>query len=131
MTYLPPTVLAASTVVENAIAVNSAGARFHDEAGTFDDRIASLRAQTQVRADSLTELAAALRIPAGALEATAAGVNISCGGFRTTARMQVIDVPGRPVAVDGAVVARTGSLHRRSSPGARALPRLLSNSCCR
>ena len=97
MTYLPPTVLAASTVVENAIAVNTAGVRFHDEAGSFDDRISALRAQDgrrawyildavtaeaqahlieqmpqpPLRADSLTELAAALGIPAGALEATA------------------------------------------------------------
>lgn len=163
MTYLPPTVLAASTIAENAIAVNSAGVRFHDEAGSFDDRITALRAQDgrrawyildaesaraqaqlieqlpliPVRAGSLTELAAALGLPAGALEATAEqwntflasgartdhlgrsavphdrrglrhgpfiavpmveGVNISCGGFRTTARMQVIDVLGRPVA---------------------------------
>lgn len=97
MTYLPPTVLAASTVVENAIAVNSAGVRFHDEAGTFDDRIAALRAQDgrrawyildadaarsqahlieqmphpPIQAETLTELAAALGLPAGALEDTA------------------------------------------------------------
>ncbi|MBX7434769.1 FAD-dependent oxidoreductase [Mycobacterium sp. Y57] len=50
MAYLPPTVLAASTVVENAIAVNSVGARFHDETGPFADRVAALRQQDQRRA---------------------------------------------------------------------------------
>jgi hypothetical protein len=50
MTYLPPMVLAASAVVENAIAVNSAGVRFHDEARSFDDRIAALRARDGRRA---------------------------------------------------------------------------------
>ncbi len=44
MSYLPPMVLAPSTVVENAIAVNAAGARFHDETGSFDDRVTMLRA---------------------------------------------------------------------------------------
>ena len=45
MTFIPPMILAASTVVENAIAVNSAGVRFHDETGVFSDRVDRLRHQ--------------------------------------------------------------------------------------
>jgi succinate dehydrogenase/fumarate reductase flavoprotein subunit len=96
MAYLPPTVLAASTVVENAIAVNSVGARFHDETGPFADRVAALRQQDQRRAwylldeevarsqahlieqmpqpptpvTNVTDLASALRVPAERLTAT-------------------------------------------------------------
>jgi succinate dehydrogenase/fumarate reductase flavoprotein subunit len=96
MTCLPPTVLAASTVVENAIAVNSAGVRFHDETGTFAERVEALRRQDQrrawylldeeaarsqahlieqmpqppVRATSVAELATALHLPTDRLAAT-------------------------------------------------------------
>ena len=49
MTYLPPTVLAASTVVENAIAVNTGGVRFHDEAGSFETGSRTAGARGSVR----------------------------------------------------------------------------------
>ena len=96
MNYLPPTVLAASTVAENAIAVNCDGVRFHDETGSFAGRVAALRAQTDrrawfvlaedaarshaylieqmpqppVRAGSVAELARAIGVPADGLTAT-------------------------------------------------------------
>lgn len=49
MSYLPPMILAPSTVAENAVAVNAAGARFHDETGPFEDRVTMLRRQKQGR----------------------------------------------------------------------------------
>lgn len=96
MNYLPPTVLAASTVAENAIAVNREGVRFHDETGSFAGRVAALRAQTHrrawfvlaedaarsqahlieqmpqppVRAGDVSELASALGVPADRLNTT-------------------------------------------------------------
>jgi len=96
MNYLPRTVLAASTVAANAIAVNREGVRFHDETGSFAARVAALRAQTHrrawfvlaedaarsqarlieqmpqppVRADTIMELSSALGVPAFRLNAT-------------------------------------------------------------
>jgi len=45
MTYVPPLVMVASSLVEDTIAVNEAGRRFHDEAGPYEERVAALRAQ--------------------------------------------------------------------------------------
>lgn len=45
MTMIPPLVMVASALVEDSIAVNTEGARFHDEAGPYDDRVALLRDQ--------------------------------------------------------------------------------------
>lgn len=45
MTMIPPLVMVASAFVEDAIAVNRAGRRFHDEAGPYDDRVAALGQQ--------------------------------------------------------------------------------------
>lgn len=45
MTMIPPLVMVASALVEDSIAVNTEGARFHDEAGPYDDRVALLREQ--------------------------------------------------------------------------------------
>lgn len=94
MTYLPPTVLAPSTVAENAIAVNAAGVRFHDETGSFAQRVAALHAEghgwyvldeaaaysqsrlidqmplPHVHAGSVAELACAIGVPADRLTAT-------------------------------------------------------------
>ncbi|MEB3277199.1 MAG: FAD-dependent oxidoreductase [Cyanobacteriota bacterium] len=53
MTLVPPTVLVPSTLVEQSIAVNAAGERFHDETGSFAARVAALRAQPQRRAHYL------------------------------------------------------------------------------
>lgn len=46
MTMIPPLVMVASALVEESIAVNVEGARFHDEAGPYDDRVAALDIQT-------------------------------------------------------------------------------------
>lgn len=104
MTYLPPTVLAPSTVVENAIAINSTGVRFHDEMGTFADRVDALRGQPgrrawyvldadvarehehliaqmpqpPVSADDVTELARLLGVPVERLTATIEGWRPQC-----------------------------------------------------
>ena len=45
MTMIPPLVMVGSALVEDAIAVNRHGLRFHDEAGPYDDRVAALEAQ--------------------------------------------------------------------------------------
>ena len=42
MTMIPPLVMVASALVEDSIAVNSGGRRFHDEAGPYDERVAAL-----------------------------------------------------------------------------------------
>lgn len=101
MAYLPPAVLAASTVVENAIAVNSAGVRFHNETGSFAERVEALRTQDHrrawyvmdataagsqahlidqmpqpaVRAGGVGELARAIGVPEDRLAATISGWN--------------------------------------------------------
>lgn len=45
MTMIPPLIMVASAFVEDSIAVNAEGRRFHDEAGPYDDRVAALLAQ--------------------------------------------------------------------------------------
>ncbi len=45
MTMIPPLIMVASALVEQSIAVNANGARFHDEAGPYDDRVAALLQQ--------------------------------------------------------------------------------------
>jgi succinate dehydrogenase/fumarate reductase flavoprotein subunit len=47
MTMIQPLVIVASALVEDSIAVNSAGRRFHDEAGPYDDRVAALLDQPE------------------------------------------------------------------------------------
>ena len=101
MTMVQPLVMVASLFVEDVIAVNLAGERFHDEAGPYDDRVHALLAQSERKAfyifddatfnakkhlvnempgelhsaDSLAGLAAKLGCPAGALEKTVATWN--------------------------------------------------------
>ena len=96
MTFVPPLVIVSSSVVEDAIAVNAAGERFHDEAGPYEERVDRLHEQIgrrawyvvddevarekatligqmpepPVSAGSLAELAAAIGVPAPALEST-------------------------------------------------------------
>ena len=96
MTFVPPLVIVSSSVVEDAIAVNAAGLRFHDEAGPYEERVERMHAQPQrrahyvmdavvarekatllsqmpepaVAADTLAELAALIGVPADALAAT-------------------------------------------------------------
>lgn len=50
MTMIPPLVMVGSALVEDAIAVNCDGLRFHDEAGPYDDRVAALEAQSDQQA---------------------------------------------------------------------------------
>lgn len=50
MTMIPPLVMVGSALVEDAIAVNRHGRRFHDEAGPYDDRVAALEAQSDQQA---------------------------------------------------------------------------------
>ncbi len=50
MTMIPPLVMVGSALVEDAIAVNHEGLRFHDEAGPYDDRVAALEAQPDQQA---------------------------------------------------------------------------------
>lgn len=45
MSMIPPLVMVASALVEDAFAVNRSGRRFHDEAGPYDDRVAALDEQ--------------------------------------------------------------------------------------
>ena len=45
MSFVPPLVIVSSSFVEDSIAVNGMGARFHDEAGPYDARVAALDAQ--------------------------------------------------------------------------------------
>ena len=50
MTMIPPLVMVGSALVEDSIAVNQHGHRFHDEAGPYDDRVAALEAQINQQA---------------------------------------------------------------------------------
>lgn len=101
MTFVPPMIVVASPVTENAIAINAAGMRFHDETCAFNERVDRLRGQPgqrawylfddvvarkhaglieqmpqpAVRADTVAELAAAIGVPRSALERTVAEWN--------------------------------------------------------
>jgi hypothetical protein len=124
MTYLPPMVLAASAVVENAIAVNSAGVRFHDEARSFDDRIAALRARDGRRAawyilDAESARAQAYLIEQLPQTPVRRQPQLTTGFAEARSRLTEQWSRGQE--------ASTEDLRQR----ARAPPRLLSNSCCR
>ncbi len=123
MTALPPLVMVSSSLVEDAIAVNSRGERFHDEAGPTDERVRRLRAQPgrrawyvlddevaaeragligempepAVRSDSLAGLAERIGVPAAALEDTVAGWNafLDTGAASDPATGRVVLPPGR------------------------------------
>ena len=45
MTMIPPLIMVGSALVEESVAVNRDGVRFHDEAGPYDDRVAALQQQ--------------------------------------------------------------------------------------
>lgn len=101
MTMIPPLVMVASALVEDSIAVDSAGQRFHDEAGPYDERVAALEQvpdrrahyvfddrvralrrdlveqmpRPAVSAPSLVELAALIGCPPGTLATTVEGWN--------------------------------------------------------
>ena len=44
-TMIPPLIMAGSALVEDSIAVNTLGRRFHDEAGPYDYRVKELNKQ--------------------------------------------------------------------------------------
>ena len=50
MTMIPPLVMVASALVEDSIAVDASGRRFHDEAGPYDERVAALEGVAERRA---------------------------------------------------------------------------------
>lgn len=101
MTFVPPMVVVTTSVVEEAIAINAAGRRFHDETGPYHERVARLREQSgqrawyvfddrvarekaelirqtpepAVQAESVADLAATLDVPRDALEGAVARWN--------------------------------------------------------
>ncbi|MEJ2887471.1 FAD-dependent oxidoreductase [Actinomycetospora aeridis] len=123
MTFVPPLVIVSSSVVEDAIAVNGQGERFHDEAGPYEERVDRLHDQPgrrawyvvddevarekatligqmpepPVSAGSLAELAAAIGVPAAALEATVARWNdfLGTGAEQDPDFGRVVLPPGR------------------------------------
>ena len=123
MTFVPPLVIVSSSVVEDAIAVNQAGERFHDEAGPYEERVERMRAQPDrrawyvvddvvarekagligqmpeppVTAGSLGELAALIGVPARALERTVAEWNefLASGADKDPLFGRVVLPPGR------------------------------------
>jgi len=96
MTHVPPLVIVSSSLLEDAIAVNTEGRRFHDEPGIYEERVGHLLAQPGrqgwyvfdgvvateksaliaqmpkpgVSAGSLEELAAKIGVPSEALAQT-------------------------------------------------------------
>lgn len=133
MTFVPPLVIVSSSLVEDAIAVNDAGARFHDEAGPYENRVAALLAQPgrrgwyvfdsvvaaekealiaqmprpAVAADTLPELAELIGIPAAALVGTVEEWNRFLAGSapRDPAFGRVVLPPGRRTAATGPFTA--------------------------
>jgi succinate dehydrogenase/fumarate reductase flavoprotein subunit len=96
MTFVPPLAMVSSALVEDSIAINRVGQRFHDEAGPYEERVDALAAQPDrwaaylfdavvaerrgaliaqmpapvVSGDTLTALADELGVPADELERT-------------------------------------------------------------
>jgi fumarate reductase flavoprotein subunit len=96
MTLIPSLVIVASAMLEDAIAINRSGRRFHDETGVYEDRVQAVLAEPDqwayylldavsaerklkylqqmpdeaIFADSLAELAAKLGVPAATLTDT-------------------------------------------------------------
>lgn len=123
MTFVPPLVIVSSSVVEDAIAVNQAGERFHDEAGPYEERVARMRAQPDrrawyvvdgvvarekagligqmpeqsVSAGSLGELAKLIGVPGAALKRTVADWNefLASDADRDPLFDRVVLPPGR------------------------------------
>lgn len=144
MTFVPPLVIVSSSLVEDAIAVNEAGERFHDEAGPYEDRVAALldhprrsgwyvfddivaqekhsliaqMPEPSVRADSLAELAGRIGVPADALETTVAGWN------------EFLESPATSDPAFGRVVLPPGR-RQATRPPFTAVPMVLGvNFCC-
>jgi succinate dehydrogenase/fumarate reductase flavoprotein subunit len=133
MTFVPPLVIVSSSLVEDAIAVNEAGERFHDEAGPYEDRVAALLAQPgrrgwyvfdsvvaeekkaliaqmprpAVHAGSLAELAAEIGVLAPVLERTVEEWNafLRGGSEVDPAFSRVVLPPGRRTATTGPFTA--------------------------
>ena len=123
MTFVPPLVIVSSSLVEDAIAVNESGVRFHDEAGPYEERVEALLGQPgrrgwyivddvvarekatligqmpepAVQAPTLVELASTIGVPVAALEATVAGWNafLATDATRDPLTGRVVMPPGR------------------------------------
>ncbi|MEV4747663.1 FAD-dependent oxidoreductase [Streptosporangium sp. NPDC049248] len=126
MTHVPPLVIVSSSLVEDAIAVNSEGVRFADEAGPYEERVAHLLAQPgrrgwyvfdsvvaeekaalieqmpqpAVSAPSLEALAGEIGVPADALDRTVREWNAFLDGGRSRDPLtgRVVMPPGRRTA---------------------------------
>jgi succinate dehydrogenase/fumarate reductase flavoprotein subunit len=124
MGCLAPLVIVSSSLVEDAIAVNAAGERFHDEAGPYEERVEALLAQPGRRAhyvvdatvaaekralleqmpgpaesaDTLAELATDIGCPPSALVDTVSRWNAMLRGGGADERFQrLVMPPGRRV----------------------------------
>ena len=123
MTMIPPIVAVPSHVTESAIAVNSSGRRFHDEAGPYLDRVKALEKQHQqsgfyvfddktfankrfyvdpmpgerISANTLGELGAKIGVPADALQRSVQDWNsfLASGEEREKATGRVQFAPDR------------------------------------
>lgn len=96
MGLIPSLVIVASGFVEDAIAVNSEGSRFHDETGPYDERVAAVLAQPDQRAyyvydaptaEARAHLIAQMPAPpvrAATLEKLAERINVSATALRRT-----------------------------------------------
>ena len=133
MTFVPPLVIVSSSVVEDAIAVNEAGERFHDEAGPYEERVDRLHAQPgrrawyivddvvarekagligqmpqpAVHAGTLVELAETIGVPPEALERTVARWNdfLDSGASVEPDFGRVVLPPGRRRCADAPFTA--------------------------
>ncbi|KAF2093871.1 FAD/NAD(P)-binding domain-containing protein [Rhizodiscina lignyota] len=122
MCVIPPVVIVASAMVQEAIAVNAQGVRFHNEAGPYYDRVElagiidvpakalanSVRSWNDFLASSETKdpqtgrvafSEERKRIDKAPIYAArmVTGVGLTCGGFATTRSMQVVNALGRPI----------------------------------
>jgi succinate dehydrogenase/fumarate reductase flavoprotein subunit len=96
MTMVQPLVIVASSLVEDSIAVNARGERFHDEAGPYDDRVAALGHQPARRAHYVFDGRTAARrrglvdqmpepaVSADTLDGLAELIDVPAAGLRAT-----------------------------------------------
>ena len=129
MTMVQPLVIVGSALVEDSIAVNLEGRRFHDEAGPYDDRVAALVQQPRraafyvfdgptddhrrhlvdqmparaVSASTLAELAALIGVPEAELALTVAAWNelVQSGSSRDPVHGRVVFPGDRSGIVEG------------------------------
>lgn len=125
MSMIPPIVVVASALTDEAIAVNAQGRRFHDEAGPYQHRVQKLRQQPHqlayyifdsvtatrqkryvdqlpspvTQADSLEQLARLINVPADALVETVESWNaFIASGEKMDPLMGRVDFTARRIA---------------------------------